>query len=102
MRVLCCSATAYINPDDWYRLYAGQQQAKEGDNTRADRPVWADHGGIDFHGGAAWDAWDTLKGLAKDKAVAEFCRYYAEAHHPSRVPGNFHNVPPPNPWLSGK
>jgi len=27
----------------------------------SERPMWADHGGIDFNGRCAWDAWMELK-----------------------------------------
>jgi acyl-CoA-binding protein len=27
--------------------------------------MWADHGGIDFHGRACWDAWTALKVRAR-------------------------------------
>jgi acyl-CoA-binding protein len=35
-------------------------QSKLGDCT-IERPMWAEHGGIDFHGRACWDAWTELK-----------------------------------------
>jgi acyl-CoA-binding protein len=80
---------AFIKPDDWYRLYAASMQAKQGDNT-SERPMWADHGGIDFHGRASWDAWAELKGMDTEQATAKFCRVYAEAHTPERFSSNFH------------
>lgn len=41
---------AVAKPDDFYRLYALHQQATQGDNT-AERPMWAERGGLDFEGG---------------------------------------------------
>jgi acyl-CoA-binding protein len=49
------------------------QQVSEGDN-KAERPMWAEKGGLDFEGRARWDAWTQRKGLAPDKAKAEFVR----------------------------
>lgn len=37
-----------------------QQQATVGDNT-AERPMWAEKGGLDFEGRARWDAWTAVK-----------------------------------------
>jgi acyl-CoA-binding protein len=42
-------------------------QATSGDNA-GERPMWADHGGIDFHGRACWDAWTALKVRARGTA----------------------------------
>jgi acyl-CoA-binding protein len=47
------------------------QQVGEGDN-KAERPMWAEKGGLDFEGRARWDAWTARKGLAPDKAKLEF------------------------------
>ena len=49
------------------------QQVSEGDN-KAERPMWAEKGGLDFEGRARWDAWTQRKGLAPDKAKAEFVK----------------------------
>ena len=82
--------------------------------------MWADHGGIDFHGRASWDAWTELKvraraargrmacrmaspcdsltrtpvaqGMDADQATAKFCRVYAEAHTSERFATNFHGT----------
>ena len=35
-------------------------QATQGDNT-AERPMWAQKGGLDFEGRARWDAWTNDK-----------------------------------------
>jgi hypothetical protein len=40
--------------------HGDHRQATHGDNT-SDRPMWAEHGGIDFHGRACWDAWTELQ-----------------------------------------
>lgn len=70
---------AYVSPPDWYRLYAAAQQAEAGDNPLAEAPMWAENGGIDFGARAQWDAWDGLRGWDRPRAVALFCRAYAEA-----------------------
>ena len=36
--------------------------------------MWAEKGGLDFEGRARWDAWTQRKGLAPDKAKAEFVK----------------------------
>lgn len=81
--------------------------------------MWADHGGIDFHGRACWDAWAELKvrvrasratttqcacarsslfpppytqGMSRDDAVAKFCRVYAESESDERWSINFHGA----------
>lgn len=45
--------------------------AESGDNT-AERPMWAEKGGLDFDGRAKWDAWTALKGMNSDKAKLQF------------------------------
>jgi len=32
--------------------------------------MWADHGGIDFHGRASWDAWTELKARERLRCVS--------------------------------
>lgn len=82
--------------------------------------MWADHGGIDFHGRACWDAWAELKvrvrasidarwqqrhsssssliappytqGMSRDDAIAKFCRVYAESESDARWSINFHGA----------
>lgn len=44
-----------------------------GDNT-AERPMWAERGGLDFEGRSRWDAWTAIKGLDKDKAKLRFVK----------------------------
>ena len=56
------------------------QQVSEGDN-KAERPMWAEKGGLDFEGRARWDAWTQRKGLAPDKAKAEFVKVTPSTVH---------------------
>jgi acyl-CoA-binding protein len=58
---------ATVKPDDFYRLYALTMQATQGDN-QAERPMWAERGGLDFEGRARWDAWTAVKGMPAEKA----------------------------------
>lgn len=46
-------------------------QATQGDNT-AERPMWAEKGGLDFEGRAKWDAWTNVKGVKTEKAKLAF------------------------------
>jgi acyl-CoA-binding protein len=48
-------------------------QALNGENT-AERPMWAEKGGLDFEGRAKWDAWTAVKGMKPEKAKLEFVR----------------------------
>lgn len=48
-------------------------QAVNGENT-AERPMWAEKGGLDFEGRAKWDAWTAVKGMKTEKAKLEFVR----------------------------
>jgi len=64
-------------PDDFYRLYGLHQQATSGDNA-AERPMWAERGGLDFEGRARWDAWTALKGVEGDKAKLRFVKLFWE------------------------
>ncbi len=48
-------------------------QAVNGENT-AERPMWAEKGGLDFEGRAKWDAWTAVKGMKPEKAKLEFVR----------------------------
>lgn len=52
-------------------------QATSGDNT-AERPMWAEKGGLDFEGRARWDAWAVVKGLAPEKARLRFVQLFWE------------------------
>lgn len=52
-------------------------QATQGDNA-AERPMWADRGGLDFEGRARWDAWAAVKGLDADKARLRFVKLFWE------------------------
>jgi acyl-CoA-binding protein len=51
-------------------------EALNGPNS-AERPMWAEKGGIDFEGRAKWDAWTAVKGMKPDKARLEFVRVRA-------------------------
>lgn len=48
-------------------------QATKGDNT-AERPMWAEKGGLDFDGRAKWDAWTAVKGMKPEKAKLGFVK----------------------------
>lgn len=48
-------------------------QASKGDNT-AERPMWAEKGGLDFDGRAKWDAWTAVKGVKPEKAKLNFVK----------------------------
>ena len=50
-------------------------EAVNGSNT-AERPMWAEKGGLDFEGRAKWDAWTAVKGLRPDKAKLEFVKVH--------------------------
>ena len=50
------------------KLYSYFKQATEGDVT-GDRP-----GGFDFVGGAKYDAWVKLKGMARDEAMQAYVK----------------------------
>lgn len=53
-------------------------QADEGDNT-AEKPMWAETGGLDFDGQERWEAWSRHKGLTSEEARVAFCTAYARA-----------------------
>uniref|UniRef100_A0A383VFQ0 ACB domain-containing protein n=1 Tax=Tetradesmus obliquus TaxID=3088 RepID=A0A383VFQ0_TETOB len=76
-RMISKPGGATVKPDDFYRLYALQQQASQGDNT-TERPMWAEKGGLDFKGRARWDAWAALKGLASEEAKLRFVKLFYE------------------------
>jgi len=50
------------------KLYSYYKQATEGD-VRGDRP-----GGLDFVGGAKYDAWAKLKGVTRDEAMTAYIK----------------------------
>lgn len=52
-------------------------QVHHGDNT-AERPMWAEKGGIDFEGRARWDAWTAMKSVEQEKAKLRFVKLYYE------------------------
>lgn len=71
---------AHMKPQDFYRLYAAQQQAENGDCT-TEQPMWAEHGGLDFDGRERWAEYNKLKGMSKEEAKKLFCAVYGEAMH---------------------
>ena len=48
-------------------------QVLKGENT-AERPMWAEKGGLDFDGRAKWDAWTAVKGFKTEKAKHNFVK----------------------------
>lgn len=76
-RIISKPGGATVKPDEFYTLYAYHMQAKSGDNT-AERPMWAEKGGLDFEGRARWDAWTNVKGMEASKAKLEFVKSYYE------------------------
>ncbi|KAL4434046.1 hypothetical protein ABPG75_000487 [Micractinium tetrahymenae] len=76
-RIISKPGGATVKPDDFYVLYGFHQQAVKGDNT-AERPMWAEKGGLDFEGRSRWDAWTAVKGMAADKAKLAFVKAYYE------------------------
>lgn len=52
--------------EDMLQLYALYKQATDGD-VSGERP-----GGFDFVGGAKFDAWSELKGIAADEAMQRY------------------------------
>ena len=50
------------------KLYSYYKQATEGD-VKGERP-----GGFDFVGGAKYDAWSKLKGMANDEAMTNYIK----------------------------
>lgn len=57
-------------------------EAVNGSNT-AERPMWAEKGGLDFEGRAKWDAWTAVKGMRPDKAKLEFVKVHMTPPSPS-------------------
>ena len=48
-------------------------QISKGENT-AERPMWAEKGGLDFDGRAKWDAWTAVKAVKPEKAKLNFVK----------------------------
>ncbi len=76
-RMVSRAGGATVKPDDFYRLYALHMQATAGDNV-AERPMWAEKGGLDFEGRARHDAWTAVKGLDAEKAKLRFVKLFYE------------------------
>lgn len=53
-------------------------QATRGENT-AERPMWAEKGGLDFDGRAKWDAWTAMKAFKPPKAKLSFVKVHPTA-----------------------
>lgn len=62
---------ASMKHEEFYYLYGLEMQAKNGDNT-AERPMWAERGGLDFEGRERWAQWERVKGLDQQKAKQYF------------------------------
>ena len=79
---------AVVKPDDWYALHGLQKQVEEG-NVKAEKPMWAEHGGLDFDGRERWEAWAKLKGLDPPDAKKKFLAAYGKAMSADRKKMNF-------------
>ena len=60
--------------DDLLKLYSLYKQATEGD-VQGERP-----GGFDFKGAAKYDAWEGIKGMAKEEAMRLYVTLVDELH----------------------
>ncbi|MCC7041791.1 MAG: acyl-CoA-binding protein [Burkholderiales bacterium] len=58
------------------KLYSYYKQATEGD-VKGTRP-----GGLDFVGGAKYDAWAKLKGMARDEAMTQYIKQVDKLNRP--------------------
>lgn len=66
-------------------------QANKSDNT-AERPMWAEKGGLDFDGRAKWDAWTAVKGFKPEKAKLNFVKVCS-------LPGRAEVKQPATRWM---
>lgn len=57
-------------------------QVTKGENT-AERPMWAEKGGLDFDGRAKWDAWTAAKALKPERAKLNFVKVSLHLKTPS-------------------
>ena len=87
-RLLPKPGGAVMRPAAWYELWAATQQAAKGDQT-SDKPMWAEHGGLDFDGRERWEAWAKLKGLDPPDAKKKFLAAYGKAMSADRKKMNF-------------
>ena len=46
----------------------------EGGDCVSEKPMWAESGGLDFHGREVWEWHTKAKTLSKDDAKAQFCQ----------------------------
>jgi acyl-CoA-binding protein len=87
-RMLPKPGGAVVKPDDWYALHGLQKQVEEG-NVKAEKPMWASHGGLDFDGRERWEKWNAAKGLSAEDAKLKFCQAYGKAMSDERNALNF-------------
>ena len=87
-RMLPKPGGAVVKPDDWYALHGLQKQVEEG-NVKAEKPMWAEHGGLDFDGRERWEKWNAAKGLSAEDAKLKFCQAYGKAMSDERNALNF-------------
>ena len=78
-RMPCCSrqrSSRQRSDDQLTWLIAVRRlhmQATKGDNA-AERPMWAEKGGLDFEGRARWDAWTAVKRVKAPRAQLDFVK----------------------------
>lgn len=75
LHTLCCSPCLLQDP--FPLLHSLHKQAEEGNNI-AERPMWAERGGLDFDGRCRWDAWTALKDMSLEKAKLGFVQLFYE------------------------
>ena len=75
-RIIPRPGGATLKPDDYYPLWAAQQQVEKGDCV-GEKPMWGATGGLDFDGRERHDAWLALKGLDREAAIRAFCVAHA-------------------------
>ena len=54
-------------------------QALQGNNA-AERPMWAEKGGLDFDGRERWDAWTAMKDVDRASAELKFVQVDIPRH----------------------
>lgn len=77
-RIIPRPGGATLKPEDYYPLWAAQQQAEKGDCV-GEKPMWGATGGLDFDGRERHDAWLKTKGLGREAAIRAFCVAHARA-----------------------
>ena len=71
-----------ISDEDKLKLYARYKQVIIGDNATA-KP-----GFLDLKGKAKWQAWNSVKGMSKEQAMAEYVDV-AKTYFPSQLAAQF-------------